>query len=241
MFRDQFRARLPIRYRNRRNSDGSTPPTSPTRMTSLEQSTLPTQSSDAIPPNLPQITSSTTSQHEVDATIEFTGESSSQALGEVKSTMPYVEMGEEDSIAIERLFGDDDSEDSLIDSTTTEESSSGLENIDQPIPNITLGPGETAFWHDGILKVKKTYEKDCEIIYTYGEKLAPKVPVFEIKMNDVISMNIPFKEDVSIRCVFSTNDRTSIISFFNFRATAIEPIWSRRSQDQKKYGWHPAL
>ncbi|XP_055300552.1 uncharacterized protein LOC129567536 [Sitodiplosis mosellana] len=216
MFRDQFRARQPIRYSNRRKSDGLTPSTSPT----------PNEQSDSDLINSPHALNSNSSQpreaeslnfngsnpvaqsnsHEfqneratessndepqiqVDDTSADSGETINQASSEVKSIMPNVEMGEEESFAIDSVFDDDYSDDNL--STNSSDS----ENMDQELPNVNLSRGETVFWDGGILKVKKKYGRDCEITYTYGERLAPKVPVFETKMNDLISMNIPFKEN----------------------------------------------
>lgn len=205
IFRDKFRAVQPIRYSTRRQSDGSTPPTSPTpsdRSDSEPINSVTTNSSqpEAESYNLnesnlaTQINSQTVAENSNDETqIEFdvgaidSVASTNQNSSEVKNIMPDVELGEEESFAIESVF----------DSAHDDANSSDSENTAQQTPEVNLAPGETTFYDGCVLKVKKKYGRDCEITYTYGEKLAPKVPVFEIKVNDPISMNIPFKENVS--------------------------------------------
>lgn len=134
---------------------------------------------------------------------------------DVKRTMPIVELGEEESAAIQAVLdGDSDT--------------SGSIDMDQDTPEIVLAPDETAFWDDGVLKVKKKYSEECEITYTYGSKFTPKNPVFEVKMNDPLSMNIPFIKNVSfLQKLLNYNFLNATFSVFHFceiRKTAIEPI-----------------
>lgn len=44
--------------------------------------------------------------------------------------------------------------------------------------------------------VTKKIGDDCEMVYIYGEVPKALLPLYQIKINDVISGNIPFKENV---------------------------------------------
>lgn len=57
---------------------------------------------------------------------------------------------------------------------------------------------QTTFEEEGVLKIKRVYGDDCEMIYEHGVKLMPKDPLYCVKLNDPISMNIPYKENVSL-------------------------------------------
>lgn len=48
------------------------------------------------------------------------------------------------------------------------------------------------------IEVTRTLSSDCEFSYIWGESLMPKQSVYEVKLNDIISDNIPFRQDVSI-------------------------------------------
>lgn len=205
IFRDKFRALQPIRYSARRQSDESTPPTSPTPSDRSDSEPINSVTTNSSQPEVEsfnlnesnlatQINSQTFAENSSDETqIEFDGtaidsvESTNQNSNEVKNIMPDIEMGEEESFAIESVF----------DSASDDGNSSDSENTDQQAPEVNLALGETAFWDGCVLKVRKKFDRDCEITYTFGEKFVPKVLVFEIKVNDLISMNIPFKENVS--------------------------------------------
>lgn len=217
-FRDTFRAMQPIRYSSRRQSDEQTPPTSPTHNSEpmrdraetnasqsreseplnsnhLEQS-LQTDSHEIQIDNSTQDSSDQT-QNDVDNISTHSHESTNSSI---KSIMPNVVLGEEEFSAIESVFGHDYDNDNANDSPSAHSSTPGTPepgNAGQMVPDVILGPDETAFWNGGVLKVTKKYDGDCEITYTYGEKITPKRPAFEIKVNDSISMNIPFKENVS--------------------------------------------
>lgn len=119
----------------------------------------------------------------LDAIVSSNGQSS-----EEKTIMPNIEMGEVKSNAIDAVFGDE---------LTGENDLNGSIDISHHLPEISLSPGESVIRENGVLKVTKKYDEDCEITYIYGVKLTPKIPLFEIKVNDPISMNIPFKENVS--------------------------------------------
>lgn len=124
--------------------------------------------------------SSDETQVEFGSTLTHADELTAGISSELKPIMQNVEMAEEEVTAIEDVF--DDCDDSASNQHTTE---------------VNLSSDETAFWADGVLKVKKKCNEDLEMTYNYGEKFVPKIPAFEVKINDLISMNIPFKENVS--------------------------------------------
>lgn len=235
IFRDKFRAIVPIRYSARRQSDEPTPPTSPNDRSDAEpdylqnptgtnsiqlQETAPhnlndfnwdqaaqtdsreietenfaENSSNETPIGIQTETVAENSNEQVHIEVDSTSTTQAES-SEAKNIMPNIEMGEEESFAIESVFnGDYDDEN---ESMNMDSNASDSEDTDLPASQVNLAPGESAFWDNGVLKVKRMYDRDCEITYTYGEKVAPKVPEFEVKLNDPISLNIPFKENVSL-------------------------------------------
>lgn len=93
-----------------------------------------------------------------------------------------VPLNPNDEIAINSLF---DEEPSQPDKSIVE-------------AELTLGVGETARKEDGKTLITKVIVMgDLEMTYTYGEKPKPLQPLYQVKMNDAISENIPFKENVS--------------------------------------------
>lgn len=187
-FRDSLRAQLPLRYSGARRSDESPPPLSPTRNDDDNETNQGhSQNSNTSNENVP--TNSLDSHENNEAQLDTCSSvhSNESVDQEAKNIMPDVELGSEESHAIESVFSDDDNDDA-----------SSSMNIN-PRP-IILSAGETSFYENGVLKIKKIYgdEDDCEIVYVYGEQLKPRVPTFQIKINDIISKNIPFKENVSL-------------------------------------------
>lgn len=62
-----------------------------------------------------------------------------------------------------------------------------------------LAQNETAKLNEcNQIEVTRTLSSDCEFSYIWGESLMPKQSVYEVKLNDTISGNIPFRQDVSI-------------------------------------------
>lgn len=51
---------------------------------------------------------------------------------------------------------------------------------------------------DGKIYITQKIDNDLEMTYVYGEKPKALAPLYQIKINDVISANIPFKENVSM-------------------------------------------
>lgn len=66
------------------------------------------------------------------------------------------------------------------------------------LSKVTFEPNETATIKDGKIVVTKAIDGDVEMVYTYGQKPTALRPLYRIKINDLITENIPFKENVGI-------------------------------------------
>lgn len=119
-------------------------------------------------------------QRDVDESLSLSDYSIANEVSEEKFVLPNVELCDADSEAIDNVFNESKCL-SLSDSTNIEE--------------------EQPFFDEGVLKMKKIYDSDCEMIYPVGVKLVPKDNLYEIKKNDILSDNIPFKQNVS-KCFF---------------------------------------
>lgn len=98
---------------------------------------------------------------------------------EEKYIMPNVELDDTDLLGISHVFHDEQTNDQQARICTPESNDN-----------------ESMFLENGVMKIKKVVDDDCEMVYTYGTKITPYVG-FEVKLNDPVSMNIPFKENVS--------------------------------------------
>lgn len=104
----------------------------------------------------------------------------------VKHVLKPVNMHADDENAIRNLFGDhgqsveaNDNNDLSADSIAT----------------VSLSHGETAEMIDGKIIVTRKLDDSLEMAYTFGETPTPLKPQYKIKINDLISGNIPFKEN----------------------------------------------
>lgn len=95
----------------------------------------------------------------------------------VKHNLDPVNIHADDEIAIRSLFSDPKSNDASADS----------------IAAVSLGSGETAKIKDGKIVVTQKLDDSMEMSYVYGETPTPLKPLYEIKINDLVSGNIPFK------------------------------------------------
>lgn len=118
-------------------------------------------------------------QEEQDLVNQSTDES--LPFEEAKYIMPNVELDDTDMLEISHVFHDEQTNDQQARICTSE-----------------LNDNESIFLENGVMKIKKVVDDDCEMVYTYGTKIVPYVG-FEVKLNDPVSMNIPFNENVSIR------------------------------------------
>lgn len=65
--------------------------------------------------------------------------------------------------------------------------------------HLKLAKNEQAAINEkGQIEITRTVDDDCEIKYIYGEELSPKDDGPQIKINDIISGNIPFRANVSL-------------------------------------------
>lgn len=125
---------------------------------------------------------------------------------ETKHTLPTVCMDEVDELALGLLI-DVNSE---IESTSAEQPAADLLN------SIVLKENETAVVKAGKIIVTKKISGDLEMMYTYGETPRVLPELYQTKLNDSISGNIPFKENVCENhgYIFRLKEIYSI--YFNF-------------------------
>lgn len=102
---------------------------------------------------------------------------------DVKHTLHTVQMDERDETAINTVI---ENHADVI--TETHESDS--------IEQIKLAADEKAEMKNGNVMITKTFDDDLQMTYTFGKNLHALQPLYNIKMNDIISDNIPFKENV---------------------------------------------
>lgn len=106
---------------------------------------------------------------------------------DVKHSLQSVQMDAGDEMAISCLFGDNTN----VSTQSDGHAASGVSPL-----SLVLGDGETAEERDGKIIITKLFENDLEMTYTYGETPKALRPLYQIKINDIISANIPFKENV---------------------------------------------
>lgn len=106
-----------------------------------------------------------------------------------KFSLPAVDVDLEDQLMMTALFDNDS------------------DGATDALKSIQLEMDEKAEVRDGKIIVTKTFDNDLEMVYTYGEKPKALQPFYRIKLNDAISENIPFKENV---CVHRFSDEYSI-------------------------------
>lgn len=121
----------------------------------------------------------------------------------VKNPFAPHEIDETDADAISDVFNLDKIGDNTIDSASIEVAQNGSTEQLSAVKAM-LDANESAVMNEnGQIEVKRTVDPDIELSYIWGENPVPKEPVFEVKINDIISGNIPFKENVSFYLQFS--------------------------------------
>lgn len=116
-----------------------------------------------------------------------------------KHVLEPVNIDADDENAIRNLLND------------LEKSSEANDNIQSPadsLASISLGCGETAEIINGEIIVTRKYDDGLEMTYTYGTKPTLLPPQYQIKINDSVTGNIPFKENEG-------NDRAYIVRINN--------------------------
>lgn len=104
---------------------------------------------------------------------------------DAKNALAVVEMNEEDEFAINDLFCDQEN--------AADESNAHANMISE----LTLAHDEKAEVIDGKVVVTKTLDDSLEMVFVHNETPKPLAPLYNVKMNDAISGDLPFKENVS--------------------------------------------
>lgn len=105
-----------------------------------------------------------------------------------KFGLPQVDINDDDVAAMSHLFD----ENSQVTNGNTNDEASGV------LATIQLEPNEKAEFRGGKIIVTKVIDDETVMTYAYGEKPIVFPPLYQIKMNDALSQNIPFKENVCI-------------------------------------------
>lgn len=117
--------------------------------------------------------------------IENADDSLIDGVAEAKHILPTVQMSAVDELAIAQLIGE------------CSQNASTLDEEASPLDSISLGTNETASLNSaGEVVVKKMIGEGLEMCYIHGQKPTPKNPFYQTKINDDITGNIPFKENV---------------------------------------------
>lgn len=118
-------------------------------------------------------------------------ETPSTHLDNVKNSFTPVQVDNDESLAIDGLFNASEN----IGSNDAIDANS---DVSPSLENVILSANETASINSkGQVVVTRIVDKDVECVYIYGERPVPLAPFYHIKLNDLVSGNIPFKENVS--------------------------------------------
>lgn len=164
---------------------------------------------------------------ETDAEVHRTiqNETPSESV-DVKSSFSPVQMENDESVAIDGLFNTTNNVASSTDNSVDENGDVFVDSVS--LRNVRLTANETAVINSkGQIEVTQIIDKDLACVYIYGECPVPLAPFYNIKMNDLITGNIPFKENVSFVTFFNDNifilNRT--IYILSKRNVKTERIW----------------
>lgn len=124
---------------------------------------------------------------------ENTSESNGEVTGdEAKHILPAVHLDEADNLALNDMYEDDCG---IV--STSEHDTSNL------LARTVLQPDETAEIIGDKVVVTKKISNDLQMVYTYGEEPRPLAPLYQTKLNDPVSGNIPFKENLCVLHLFA--------------------------------------
>lgn len=117
-----------------------------------------------------------------------------------KYALAQVNMDPDDEIAIVSLFdGQENAAEDIDNNASSSTASIG----------VSLRDDETfQIGKDGKIMITRNVDDDLKMIYTHGETVKPLPRLYEIKINDTISGNIPFKNN-------ATNDRAYLVKIGN--------------------------
>lgn len=80
--------------------------------------------------------------------------------------------------------------------TKSQENATTESQENDQIKQIELAANEKAEIKNGKVVITKTIDDDVQMTFIHGQSLIARQPLYNIKMNDAISDNIPFKENV---------------------------------------------
>lgn len=147
---------------------------------------------------------SQSSHDETDADAEriIQNETTSPEFDDVKNSFTPVQMENDESLAIDGLFNNTNNVNSSIHNAIDENCDDSI--ISPSLENVRLSINETAAINSkGQVVVTKIIDKDLSCVYVYGECPVPLAPFYKLKVNDLVTGNIPFKENVSYSSIFS--------------------------------------
>lgn len=82
------------------------------------------------------------------------------------------------------------------------------ENESDVLASIQLEQNEKADIRDRKIILTKYIDDETEITYAYGQKIQVLPPLYQLKINDAISQNIPFKENAEEVMTNINNENT---------------------------------
>lgn len=116
---------------------------------------------------------------------------------QAKHILLAVDVDADDELALNHLFDDDGTN---MSNSNESDGNNELNSREQPVSGalagIVLEENEKADVQNGKVIITKEMADDLQMIYTFGETPRPLLPLYNVKMNDIISGDIPFKENV---------------------------------------------
>lgn len=110
---------------------------------------------------------------------------------DVKDPLSMINLAAPESAAFDNIF--DDTDDDELEVNTSQQSE---HEVEQSTDITHTSPGGTE-------RTTKILDDDLEITYEVGAVVLPMNPGIQVKSNDILSKNIPFKENVSICGAFN--------------------------------------
>lgn len=123
---------------------------------------------------------------------------------DIKDPLEAVVLNESEIAVYDDIFNESSSSDQLNEKS----SQSACDTHGQTNEIINTSPG-------GTKRVTKVYGNDCEMSYEFGtDAFKPQPPGYQVKLNDLLSDNIPFKENVRLFNSFECIKNSFFMSVF---------------------------
>lgn len=132
--------------------------------------------------------------------------SASDVAEDVKDPLSMINLGAPESAAFDNIFDDTDDTDDELELNASQQSE---HEVEQSTEIMHTSPGGTE-------RTTKILDDDLEITYEVGAVVLPMNPAFQVKSNDILSGNIPFKENVSVRKALNVF-MSGLFQFYNLR------------------------